>query len=38
MAIQTAFARDQGVFAYIKVNTSNTSEIKTKVLVVNTCI
>lgn len=30
MAIQTAFARDQGVFAYIKVNTSNTSEIKNK--------
>ena len=30
MAIQTAFARDQGVFEHIKVNTSNTSEIKNK--------
>lgn len=30
MAIQTAFARDQGVFEHIKVNTSNTAEIKSK--------
>ena len=30
MAIQTAFARDQGVFEHIKVNTSNTAEIKDK--------
>lgn len=30
IAIQTAFARDQGVFEHIKVNTSNTAEIKSK--------
>lgn len=30
MAIQTAFARDQGVFEHIKVNTSNTAKIKSK--------